>query len=34
MIEIHDGSIGAFNNPDKGATFWFKLPAFKLRSVD
>ncbi|MCW8955340.1 MAG: HAMP domain-containing histidine kinase, partial [Gammaproteobacteria bacterium] len=34
MIEIHDGSIGASNNPDKGATFWFKLPAFKLRSVD
>lgn len=34
MIEIHGGTIGAFNNPDKGATFWFKLPAFKLRSVD
>ena len=34
MIEVHDGRIGAFNNPDKGATFWFKLPAFKLRSVD
>lgn len=34
MIEIHDGSIGASNNPERGATFWFKLPAFKLRSVD
>ncbi|MFW2372022.1 MAG: response regulator [Gammaproteobacteria bacterium] len=34
MVEIHDGVVGAFNNPDKGATFWFRLPAFKLRSVD
>jgi len=26
MIELHGGTIGAFNNPDRGATFWFKLP--------
>jgi two-component system, sensor histidine kinase and response regulator len=26
MIELHGGTIGAHNNPDRGATFWFKLP--------
>lgn len=26
MIELHGGTIGAFNNPDRGTTFWFKLP--------
>jgi signal transduction histidine kinase len=26
IIELHGGTIGAFNNPERGATFWFKLP--------
>lgn len=26
LIELHKGSIGARNNPDRGATFWFKVP--------
>lgn len=26
MVELHGGQIGIKNNPDKGATFWFKLP--------
>ncbi len=26
MIELHGGKIGVHNNPDRGATFWFKLP--------
>lgn len=26
MIELHGGTIGVFNNPERGATFWFKLP--------
>ena len=27
MIELHGGPIGAYNNSDRGATFWFSLPA-------
>lgn len=27
MIDLHDGEIGVYNNEDKGATFWFSLPA-------
>lgn len=26
LIEMHHGHIGAYNNPDKGATFYFELP--------
>jgi len=26
MIELHGGQIGVYNNPDRGATFWFNLP--------
>lgn len=26
MIELHGGRIGANNNPDRGATFWFEVP--------
>jgi len=26
FIELHSGTIGVFNNPERGATFWFKLP--------
>jgi len=34
LIESHDGEIGAYNNEDKGVTFWFSLPTFKLKSID
>ena len=34
LIDLHGGKLGAFNNGDSGATFWFSLPAFKLKSVD
>lgn len=34
LIELHDGEIGANNNEDKGVTFWFSLPVFKLKSID
>ena len=27
LVEMHGGQIGVFNNPDKGATFWWDLPA-------
>ncbi len=33
LIELHDGEIDAMNNNDKGVTFWFKLPVFKLKPV-
>lgn len=26
LLEQHGGQIGAYNNEDKGATFWFELP--------
>lgn len=26
LIEMHNGRIGAENNPDKGATFWWEIP--------
>jgi signal transduction histidine kinase len=26
MVELHGGEIGVNNNPDRGATFWFRLP--------
>ena len=34
LIELHEGTIGAYNNEGKGATFWFSLPVFKLKSID
>ncbi len=33
LIDMHNGEIGAMNNNDKGTSFWFKLPAFKLKPV-
>lgn len=27
MIELHGGRIGANNNPERGSTFWFEIPA-------
>lgn len=29
LVEMHGGSMGAFNNADKGATFFFELPMSK-----
>lgn len=29
LIELHGGEIGARNNPEKGMTFWFRLPKAK-----
>jgi len=26
LVEMHGGTIGAYNNPDKGATFWWEIP--------
>ncbi len=26
IVLLHDGEIGVRNNPERGATFWFKLP--------
>jgi len=26
LIELHQGEIGARNNPERGSTFWFRLP--------
>ena len=26
LIEMHGGNIGVYNNPDKGATFWWEIP--------
>jgi signal transduction histidine kinase len=26
LILLHGGEIGAYNNADRGATFWFRLP--------
>ena len=31
LVELHKGKIGAYNNPDKGATFYFELP--KVQSI-
>jgi len=33
LIDLHEGEIGAMNNSDKGISFWFRLPVFKLRPV-
>lgn len=26
LVELHGGNIGAYDNPDKGATFWWEIP--------
>lgn len=33
LIQLHDGEIDAMNNSERGASFWFKLPIFKLKPV-
>ena len=34
IIEQHQGSVGVHSNDQGGCTYWFNLPAFKLRSID
>jgi len=41
LIDLHEGQLGVFNNEatgdeseSSGATFWFSLPLFKIKSVD
>ncbi|MCW8854108.1 MAG: hybrid sensor histidine kinase/response regulator [Gammaproteobacteria bacterium] len=34
LIDLHDGSIGAYNNLQNGASFWFNLPMLKLKPVE
>jgi len=33
LISLHEGTIDAMNNNDKGCRFWFSLPTFKLKTV-
>ncbi len=33
MIELHGGQVGVHNNPERGATFWFRLPLKVSSSV-
>lgn len=33
LIEMHGGNIGAYNNPDKGATFYYELPVLTDTSL-
>jgi signal transduction histidine kinase len=33
IVEAHRGKIGATNNPERGATFWFRLPAIESDAV-
>lgn len=30
LVDMHGGEIGARNNPERGATFWFKVPAKQI----
>ncbi len=32
LVEMHKGKIGAMNNPEKGATFYFELPVINTNS--
>lgn len=32
LVELHNGQIGACNNPDEGATFYFELPLKQKQS--
>jgi len=31
LVELHGGRIGAFNNEDKGATFWWEIPVCGIK---
>ena len=32
LVEMHGGNIGVYNNPDKGATFWWEIPVCAARN--
>lgn len=32
LVELHNGQIGACNNPDEGATFYFELPLKQVQT--
>ena len=34
LVEMHGGRIGAENNPDKGATFWWEIPSAAESTVE
>ena len=34
LVELHGGRIGMMNNPDKGATFWWEIPAKGLPETE
>lgn len=34
LIELHNGHIGAFNNEDRGATFYFDLPVKQEKTMN
>jgi len=34
FIELHEGEIGARNNPQRGATFWFRVPLRSSSQAD
>lgn len=34
LVELHGGRIGAENNPDKGATFWWEIPTVSDNAVE
>lgn len=34
LIQLHNGTVGAFNNPIKGSTFYFELPIGEIANID
>ncbi len=32
LVELHGGRIGAYNNSDRGATFWWEIPVIGIHS--
>lgn len=34
LIQLHNGTVGAFNNPVKGSTFYFELPIGEIVGID
>lgn len=34
LVEMHGGSIGVFNNADKGATFWWEIPSAAISDCE
>ncbi len=34
LVQMHGGSIGVYNNPDKGATFWWEIPVSASDEVE